>query len=267
MVAEVINMKEERRGLKHHWKRIVSKKGFFPALYLVVAALLLTGVLWFQNTNRISEPDLDLDFNYQDELRGDRALGLDEPSEPVTTPVENVSLPILAESKTQIVTKFYDHEADQEDQEQALVFYNNKYYQSQGIDIAATNDEPLPVVAALSGEIVEVKENPLLGLVVQMKHDHDVSTYYSSLVDVEVKEGQSVSQGEVIAHAGTNVFNKDKGVHVHFEIRKDDHPVNPELYIDQSVADLIVEASEAPAEPDQERENPDLETSLPKPQT
>lgn len=188
----------------------------------------------------------------------------------LSTPVENVSLPTLAESKTQIVTSFYDHEADQEDQEQALVFYNNKFYQSQGIDIAATDDGPFPVIAALSGEVIEVKENPVLGLIVQLKHDHDVTTFYSSLTDVEVKEGQSVSQGDVIAHAGTNVFNKDIGVHVHFEIRKDGDPVNPESYIDQSVAELTTSVAENPAEPDDERkdrEEQDIETSLPSPQT
>ncbi len=263
MVAEVIIMKEEKRGLKSHWKRIVRKKGFFPALYLAVAALLLTGVLWYQNANRIADPDINLDFNYQDDLWGDNALDREEPSEPVTTSVENISLPVLAESRTQIVTKFYDHDADQEEQEQALVFYNNKYYQSQGIDIAATSDEPLQVVAALSGEVVEVKENPLLGYIVQLNHDHDVTTYYSSLTDVVVEEGQKVSQGEVLAQAGTNLFNKDKGTHVHFEIRKDGKPVNPESYFEKPVADLTVDDDQKePKNPE-----PELESGLTRAQT
>lgn len=265
MVAEVMKMKEEKRGLKHHWNRIVKKKGFFPALYLVVAALLLTGVLWYQNSVRISEPDLDSDFNYQDELRGENPFDGNEPSESVTTPVENVSLPILSESNTQIVTKFYQHEIEQEEQEQALVFYNNNYYQSQGIDIAATNEDPLPVVAALSGEVVEVKEDPLLGYVVQIEHEHDVITYYSSLTDVEVEPEQKVSQGDVIAHAGTSLFSQDKGTHVHFEIRKDGQPVDPESFLDQPVTDITVEqaedVSDDPADPvpDQSESDPELD--------
>src|SRR5690625_208663 len=145
-------MKEEKRGFKYHWNRIVKRKGFFPALYLVVAAVLLTGVLWYQNSNRISEPDLDLDFNLQDELWGEDALDSEDDVEPVAAPVENVMLPTLSESAAEIVPTFYDHEADEAEQEKALVFYNNKYYQSEGIDIVATNDQPLPVVAALSGE-------------------------------------------------------------------------------------------------------------------
>jgi len=254
MVAEVMIMKEEKRGLKHHWKRIVKKKGFFPALYLVTAALLLTGVLWYQNADRFSKPELDPDFNYQDELRGENPFDSEEPSESVSTPVENVSLPTLSESSTKIVTKFYEHESDQENQEQALVFYDNNYYQSQGIDIAATNDDPLPVVAALSGKVVEVKENSLLGHIVQLEHDNNVTTYYSSLTDVEVEEGQDISQGEVLAHAGTNLFNQDLGTHVHFEIRKDDQAVNPESFLDQPVTDITVETTDVSEDPTEEDE-------------
>lgn len=268
MVAEVIKMKEEKRGLKNHWKQIVRKKGFFPALYLVIAAILLTGVLWYQNLNRVSEPDLNL--NYQDELRGENPLDLDEPSEPATTPVENVSLPILSEENTQIVTKFYEHGIDQEEQEQALVFYNNNYYQSQGIDIAATNEDPLQVVAALSGEVIEVKEDPLLGYVVQIEHEHDVTTYYSSLTDVEVEPSQKVSQGDIIAHAGTSLFSQDKGIHVHFEIRKDGQPVNPESFLDQPVTDITVEetadVSDDPTDQDLNQSELEPDQSEPEPE-
>ncbi|MBM7543060.1 stage II sporulation protein Q [Amphibacillus cookii] len=249
-----MKMKEEKRGLSYHWKRIIKKKGFFPALYLVVAALLLTGVLWYQNMDRISEPDLNHDHNLQDELRGENPYQLDEASDPVTNPVENVSLPVLSESEIQIVTKFYDHEVEEEDQEQALVFYNNKYYQSQGIDITATTSDPLPVVAALSGEVVEVKEDPLLGFVVQIEHDHDVTTYYSSLTDVEVEIGDKVAQGDVLAHAGTSLFGQDKGTHIHFELRKDGQAVNPETFLEQPVTDIVISNAE-----DVTEDQPDLE--------
>lgn len=259
-------MKEEKRGLKHHWKRMVKKKGFFPSLYLVVAALLLTGVLMYQNTNRISEPDLDLNFNFQDELWGEDALERDDAAEPVVAPVEKVSLPTLSESDTQIVTKFYEHNGEAADQEEALVFYNNKFYQSEGIDIAAVNDDPLPVVAALSGEVVDVRLDPLLGYVVQVKHDHDLVTYYSSLTDVDVEKGQQLKQGEVLAHAGSNVFSQDLGRHVHFEIRKSGEPINPESYLDQPVTQITEEDVEVGAEltPPVERnqENQQLESSI-----
>ncbi|MDY0409474.1 hypothetical protein [Paracerasibacillus soli] len=43
-------MKEENKGTpQNKWSRIYRKRWFFPAVYLVVAALLLTAVIWFQN--------------------------------------------------------------------------------------------------------------------------------------------------------------------------------------------------------------------------
>ncbi|SEO23906.1 stage II sporulation protein Q [Amphibacillus marinus] len=253
-------MKEEKRGLSYHWKRLIKKKGFYPAVYLAVAALLLTGVLWYQNMDRIAEPETGQGENLQDQLRGENPYDFDEPSDMVTNPVENVSLPVLSESATQIVTKFYDFDKEQADQEQALVFYGNKFYQSQGIDIAATTSEPLPVVAALSGEVVEVKEDPVLGYVVQIAHDHDLVTYYSSLTAVEVEPGQKVSQGEFIANAGTSDFGKDNGIHVHFEIRKEGKAVNPEAYLERPVTDIVVDQAEQVTEDQSdEQENPDPE--------
>ncbi|WP_067841053.1 M23 family metallopeptidase [Amphibacillus sediminis] len=252
-------MKEEKRRFSHYWKRIVKKKGFFPTLYLVIAALMLTGVLWYQNMDRLSDTQPNRDVNLQDEIRGG---DFEQPSDPVTHPVENVNLPILEDSDSQIVTKFYDYQQSQEEQQQALVFYNNKYYQSQGIDIAATTSEPLQVVAALSGEVVEVKEDPILGYVVQIEHDHDVTTYYSSLTDVRVEEGQQVTQGELLAHAGTSIFGQEKGSHVHFELRKNSQAVDPEAFFDQPVTNVAVhEAEDVTDEADQDEES-ETETDL-----
>lgn len=239
MVAEVMKMKEENNVSKNKWKRLTQQKGFFPAVYLVVAALLLTGVLWYQNLdNRIPETQDDQMEQINDEVRGEYPFDYDQESDPVVSQAEVVKLPVSSESDSQVVTKFYDFDKDSADQEQALVLYNNKYYQSQGIDIAATSEAPLDVVAALSGDVIEVKEDPLLGHVVQLEHDHGVTTYYASLTDVQVEEGQRVSQGDVLATAGQNIFGQSNGTHVHFAIRKDGQPVDPEAFIDQSVTEV-----------------------------
>lgn len=239
MVAEVMKMKEENNVSKNKWKRLTQQKGFFPAVYLVVAALLLTGVLWYQNLdNRIPETQDDQMEQINDEVRGEYPFDYDQESDPVVSQAEVVKLPVSSESDSQVVTKFYDFDKDSADQEQALVLYNNKYYQSQGIDIAATSEAPLDVVAALSGDVIEVKEDPLLGHVVQIEHDHGVTTYYASLTDVQVEEGQRVSQGDVLATAGQNIFGQSNGTHVHFAIRKDGQPVDPEAFIDQSVTEV-----------------------------
>lgn len=258
MVAEVMKMKEENNVSKNKWKRLTQQKGFFPAVYLVVAALLLTGVLWYQNLdNRIPETQDDQMEQNNDEVRGEYPFDYDQESDPVVSQAEVVKRPVSSESDSQVVTKFYDFNKDSADQEQALVLYNNKYYQSQGIDIAATSEDPLDVVAALSGEVIEVKEDPLLGHVVQLEHDHGVTTYYASLTDVQVEEGQRVSQGDVLAAAGQNIFGQSNGTHVHFAIRKDGQPVDPEAFIDQSVTEVRAPGEDSSNEEEVDNEEED----------
>jgi len=241
-------MKEENKGVsKNNWKRVFKKKWFFPAVYLTVAALLLAGVLWYQNLdNQIPEAtDTPQTEGYNDGY----PLGYEQESSPVVNQSEVIKMPVLEASQTEIVTKFYDYGKTSGEQEQALVLYDNKYYQSKGIDIASTTDETFPVTAALSGEVIEVKEDPLLGYVIEMKHDNGVTTHYASLQDVTVKRGERVDQGEALASAGKNIFNQTSGTHVHFEVRKDGDAVDPEQFFNKPLTDI-----KAPSEDDDDGE-------------
>ncbi|WP_226036724.1 M23 family metallopeptidase [Aquibacillus saliphilus] len=232
-------MSEENNNVeKKGWKRIFGKKWFFPAVYLIVASLLLTGVLWYRNidnqipeANEENDNQLDSDF-YTDNNR----VGYDEDSAEVMEQQEVLKMPVSEESQSEIVTKFYDYSADSEDQLEALVLYNNKYYQSKGVDVASAEGETFDVTAALSGTVIEVKEDPLLGNVIKIEHQNDITTYYASLSEVLVEVDAKVKQGDTIGSAGQNLFGQASGTHIHFEVRKDDAPVNPEQYFNQPVS-------------------------------
>jgi stage II sporulation protein Q len=239
-------MKEENNGAsKNKWRRIFRKKWFFPALYLTIAAVLLTAVIWYQNLdNQIPQVSED-----EQEVETDdyTPTPSDEEAQPVVDQQEIIQMPVSDQEQAEIVTKFYDYNADQEDQESALVLYNNRYYQSTGVGIAVPEGEAFDVIAALSGTVTEVKEDPLLGNVVMISHDDEVMTYYAALEDVQVSAGDSINQGEQIGTAGNNLFGKDDGTHVYFELRKDGQEVNPEEYFGQpasSLSSLTEEASE-----------------------
>jgi stage II sporulation protein Q len=237
-------MNEEKNGAsKNKWSRIFRKKWFFPALYLTIAALLLSVVVWYQNIdNQIPDAqkkqDGTEDFvpNLHD---GDDAQSVLDQQEVIKTPVTEAD-----QDQAEIVTKFYDYNAEKADQENALVLYNNRYYQSTGVDIATADDDAFEVTAALSGTVEEVKEDPLLGNVVSLTHENDVKTYYASLGDIAVKAGDEVKQGDKLGVAGKNLFGKDVGTHVHFQLRKDDKVVNPESFFNQPVSKLDSTADE-----------------------
>lgn len=219
---------------KNNWTRIFKRKWFFPTLYLVIAALLVSGVMWYQDFERKMSQGLD-EIGKSDSYVPNP---FDEDAESVLQQKEIIKMPVQDEIQTEIVTKFYDFADELEAKESALNLYNNRYYQSTGINIAADDGETFDVLASLSGTVTEIKEDPLLGNVIEISHADDITTYYASLSQVDVSVGDKVNQGEIIGLAGKNLFSQESGTHVHFEIRKGDTEVNPEKYFNESVAKL-----------------------------
>src|SRR5690625_2078110 len=244
-------MKEENRGTpKNKWSRMFRKKWFFPAMYLVIATLLLTVVVWYQsvdNPKTDTVEDSDVTDNYD-------PSPYDEDAEAVLEQQEDIQMPVTDQEQAEIVTKFYDYNAEQEDQEDGLVLYNNRYYQSEGIDIASADGEAFDVAASLSGTVTEVKEDPLQGHVVVLTHANDVTTYYASLGEVNVDVDSKVTQGDVIGTAGKSLFGKDNGTHLHFQLRKDGNGLDPETYFGQPLSKLDELDSEAEEEKEEKEE-------------
>lgn len=250
MIAEVMKMNEEFKGPKNKWRQIFRKKWFFPALYLSIAAVLLTAVVWFQSDSE--GPDTADEQSAEDHYT---PVMNDDDAEPVVDQQEVIAMPVANEDEAEIVTKFFDYDADQEDRQNALVLYNNRYYQSTGVDIAAQDAEAFEVLAAISGTVEEVREDPLLGNLVVLGHADDVKTYYASLDEVSVSAGDELVQGDQLGTAGQNIFGKDNGTHVHFEIRKSGNELNPESYFNQPVSSLAeVEEESAVTEEDEATE-------------
>src|SRR5690625_4437194 len=103
MVDEVINMKESNES-KKKWTRVFKKKLFFPSLYITIAAFLLIGVLWFQNSQSNMIEGLD-DVEQEDSYNPNP---FDEEAESVLQQQEVIKMPVSEDVQTEIVTKFYD---------------------------------------------------------------------------------------------------------------------------------------------------------------
>lgn len=270
-------MKEEGKkpiSKKSSWRKIYRKKWFYPAVYLTLVAIILSGVIWYQNraADLPDEANQPLDTGTEDNSMVSNPLYNDREDGAIAVmeQVEQVKMPVKNADETEIVTKFYDYDAPSEEQEQALIFYNNKYYQSMGIDIASQNDQPFDVTASLSGTVTDVKEDPFYGKVVEITHDYGVTTKYASLGEVLVETGAKVKQGDVIGTAGRNLYGQanGNGVHVHFELRKDNEPLNPEEYFNKPINDIKPSKQEEetetqePGESDQKVTNEETESSI-----
>ena len=96
-----------------------------------------------------------------------------------------------------------------------------------GLDIAVNTGTP--VKAAADGRVTFAGWNGGYGILVIIDHGNGVETRYAHNSRLNVKVGQKVSRGQVVAYSGNT--GNSTGPHVHFEIRYKNNPVNPQLYL------------------------------------
>ena len=87
----------------------------------------------------------------------------------------------------------------------------------------------------MDGTVINIKEDDILGKVVEVQHNNDYITVYQSLSEVNVKKGDIISQGHVIGKSGINTLDKELGNHLHFELYIGGQVVNPMNYLNKEV--------------------------------
>jgi len=97
-----------------------------------------------------------------------------------------------------------------------------------GIDLR--NPDGTPVYAAASGKVIFSGDGPSgYGNTIMIKHSNNIITVYAHNSDNLVAEDQNVEQGQKIATVGRT--GRASGYHVHFELRLNRKPVDPERYL------------------------------------
>ena len=96
-----------------------------------------------------------------------------------------------------------------------------------GIDIAV--DVGTPVLASASGVVTEAGWDDTYGYYVEIDHGFGLKTLYGHNQRVVVKKDERVVRGQTIAYSGNT--GKSSAPHLHFEITRDNVPVNPLDYL------------------------------------
>lgn len=263
MVAEVIKMRkdENKRSSENETlnvKRFLRKRWVVPALYLIAAAGVLSSIFYFQGQGKDESAIREDGITVIEPLQ-EQSKPYDMDAVEVTSAAEVVQLPVEEESNVTIISQFYDVDGSEEEQQNALVYYDNTYFTNQGVDFAHVDGESFNVVASLSGTVTKAEKDSLLGYVIEISHDDEIVTHYHSLETIDVEVGSPVKQGDVLGQAGRNLYNEDAGVHVHFEIRKDGIPLNPNDVFQQSIDTIDVPAGEDEDDEQVERDEQDGE--------
>ena len=97
----------------------------------------------------------------------------------------------------------------------------------KGVDFSAP--QGTAVFATGDGVVKSIKRSHRgYGNTIEVDHGYGYTTFYAHLKSFRVKKGQKVKRGEVIGAVGNT--GKSTAPHLHYEVRKNGHTVNPIYY-------------------------------------
>ena len=101
-------------------------------------------------------------------------------------------------------------------------FTGEKRFHS-GIDIVV--EKGTNVRASMPGKVVSNEYHNTYGNLVVLDHGNGLTTRYAHNDKITVKIGEWVEKGSIIAESGST--GRSTGPHIHFEVRRDDRPLDP----------------------------------------
>ena len=138
------------------------------------------------------------------------------------------------EQEVKVGKNYYDFKGTAESQENSIIYHDDTYIQNSGVDFVY--DKMFDVISILEGTVTNVKEDEVLGKIVEITHNNDYISVYQSLTEVNVKKGDTISQGQRIGKSGNNQLDKELGNHLHFELYIGGQVVNPLDYLDKEIS-------------------------------
>lgn len=96
-----------------------------------------------------------------------------------------------------------------------------------GVDFKGATGDPVRVTA--DGKVVFTGRKSGYGNCIIVQHKNDFQTLYGHLSRINVDDGQQVKTGDVIGKVGST--GRTTGPHLHYEVRKNGHPINPVKFL------------------------------------
>lgn len=97
-----------------------------------------------------------------------------------------------------------------------------------GVDLAAPEGAPIRAISA--GTVIFADPWGGYGNVVVVRHDDgETTSHYGHCSKIKVKTGERVQAGKIIGTVGSTGIST--GPHLHFEVRRNGRPLNPESFL------------------------------------
>lgn len=210
-------------------------KGYvLPAIYFVVLGVMVVSITFLSQSLLEKQKMNDEDYNYS------KSVFEESENDPTNTEVDTTTeikivRPYTSEKVT-VTKEFYNKDESVENQEKALIFYENTYMPNTGILYGS--DEKFDVIAILNGTVKEIKEDEILGQMITIECDNKITAVYYTLGEIKVNEGDQITQNQVIATSGTSNIDSSKAESLLFETYIDGVLTNPNNLFDKSISEI-----------------------------
>ena len=209
-------------------KRLRLKRWVSGAIYLSLIGIVFLSMMFISNVlDQKYGSSLNISYILKDFINND-------------TPVVNVQTDIILKPfdsetvKTEI--NYYEKDSDEESQQKSLILYENTYMPNTGI--LYSSEETFDCITTLDGTVSKISTDELLGNVVEVTHSSSLITTYYSLGNLNVVEGQTLKQGDIIGTSGKNNISSSSDNMLLFEVSLNGNNINPENFYQSKLEDL-----------------------------
>jgi len=93
------------------------------------------------------------------------------------------------------------------------------------------------VVAPAAGTVTKAGWQGGYGQMIEVDHGNGLITRYGHLSKLNVEIGDSITRGQLIGFIGST--GRSTGPHLHYELRLNDHPINPRRFLPPEPTDIM----------------------------
>lgn len=204
------------------------KSFVFPVLYVSLIFTVIVGLYFTSKVLKQSDNNSLKDITYVSNTILDNTI-------PVISVDDTIANPYIGDN-IKIARYFYNLEDDMDRQKESIIYYNDTYMQSSGVDY--TSENSFDVISILEGVVIDIKEDELLGKIVEIKHTNELVSSYAGLSEINVSKGENITKEMKIGKSGSNKINESLGNHLHFEVYKNGVNIDPLKVIGKKLGDI-----------------------------
>lgn len=206
-------------------KRLKLRPYVLPTIYVIAIGTIIVSILLIGETIR--------NFKREGDVTYVVGTKVEDNSEPVIDTVPDKVIKPFVNESVKIEKDFYEKNSTEDRQKNSLIYYEGTYMQNSGV--LYKGEEEFDVVSTMDGIITNIKEDNLLGIVIEIDHNSKLTTIYQSLKEAKVTVGASIKQGEIIGISGANNIDPTNKYELLFEVCWNGKLINPNNYYDTEI--------------------------------